>query len=176
MGRYLLTATFRADGSSKFAPNHHWGYFPAAAVAWRISDEPFMEGARTWLDNLKLRLSYGTSGSDNIDPSLWRETWETENITVNGQPTTIYKPGEMMGNEDLKWERTISRNLGIDFGFFKNRLRGSIDAYWNTTKDILMKVPIEASVGYSYQFQNVGQTSNKGVEVALVRLQIKVWK
>ena len=126
-----------------------------------------MEGARTWLDNLKLRLSYGTSGSDNIDPSLWRETWETENITVNGQPTTIYKPGEMMGNEDLKWERTISRNLGIDFGFFKNRLRGSIDAYWNTTKDILMKVPIEASVGYSYQFQNVGQTSNKGVEVAL---------
>lgn len=167
LGRYLLTATFRADGSSKFAPNHHWGYFPAAAVAWRISDEPFMEGARTWLDNLKLRLSYGTSGSDNIDPSLWRETWETENVIVNGQPTTVYKPGEMMGNEDLKWERTISRNLGIDFGFFKNRLRGSIDAYWNTTKDILMKVPIEASVGYSYQFQNVGQTSNKGVEVAL---------
>ena len=167
LGRYLLTATFRADGSSKFAPNHHWGYFPAAAVAWRISDEPFMENTRTWLDNLKLRLSYGTSGSDNIDPSLWRETWETENITVNGQPTTIYKPGEMMGNEDLKWERTISRNLGIDFGFFKNRIRGSIDAYWNTTKDILMKVPIEASVGYSYQFQNVGQTSNKGVEVAL---------
>lgn len=167
LGRYLLTATFRADGSSKFAPNHHWGYFPAAAVAWRISDEPFMESARTWLDNLKLRLSYGTSGSDNIDPSLWRETWETDNIVVDGQPTTVYKPGEMMGNEDLKWERTISRNLGIDFGFFKNRIRGSIDAYWNTTKDILMKVPIEASVGYSYQFQNVGQTSNKGVEVAL---------
>ena len=126
-----------------------------------------MENTRTWLDNLKLRLSYGTSGSDNIDPSLWRETWETENIIVNGQPSTVYKPGEMMGNEDLKWERTISRNLGIDFGFFKNRIRGSIDAYWNTTKDILMKVPIEASVGYSYQFQNVGQTSNKGVEVAL---------
>ena len=166
-GRYLLTATFRADGSSKFAPNHHWGYFPAAAVAWRISDESFMENTRTWLDNLKLRLSIGTSGSDNIDPSLWRETWETENIIVNGQPSTVYKPGEMMGNEDLKWERTISRNLGIDFGFFKNRIRGSIDAYWNTTKDILMKVPIEASVGYSYQFQNVGQTSNKGVEVAL---------
>lgn len=167
LGRYLLTATFRADGSSKFAPNHHWGYFPAAAVAWRISDEPFMENTRTWLDNLKLRLSYGTSGSDNIDPSLWRETWQTENIIVNGQPTTVYKPGDMMGNEDLKWERTISRNLGIDFGFLKNRIRGSLDVYWNTTKDILMKVPIEASVGYSYQFQNVGQTSNKGVELAL---------
>lgn len=150
--RYLLTATFRADGSSKFAPGNQWGYFPAAAVAWRISDEPFMESARNWLDNLKLRLSYGTSGSDNIDPSLWRETWETENITVDGKPTTIYKPGEMMGNEDLKWETTISRNLGFDFGFFNNRIRGSIDAYWNTTKNILMKVPIEASVGYSYQF------------------------
>lgn len=165
--RYLLTATFRADGSSKFAPGNQWGYFPAAAVAWRISDEPFMESARNWLDNLKLRLSYGTSGSDNIDPSLWRETWETENITVDGKPTTIYKPGEMMGNEDLKWETTISRNLGFDFGFFNNRIRGSIDAYWNTTKNILMKVPIEASVGYSYQFQNVGRTSNKGMELAL---------
>lgn len=165
--RYLLTATFRADGSSKFAPGNQWGYFPAAAVAWRISDEPFMESARNWLDNLKLRLSYGTSGSDNIDPSLWRETWETENITVDGQPTTIYKPGEMMGNENLKWETTVSRNLGLDFGFFNNRIRGSIDAYWNTTKNILMKVPIEASVGYSYQFQNVGRTSNKGMELAL---------
>ncbi len=167
LGRYLLTGTFRADGSSKFAPNNHWGYFPAAAVAWRISDEPFMENTHDWLDNLKLRLSIGTSGSDNIDPSLWRETWTTENVVVDGEATTVYKPGEMMGNEDLKWERTISRNLGLDLGFFNNRIRASIDAYWNTTKDILMKVPIEASVGYSYQFQNVGQTSNKGVEVAL---------
>lgn len=165
-GRYLLTATFRADGSSKFAPQHHWGYFPAAAAAWRISDEPFMESTKNWLDNLKLRLSYGTSGSDNIDPSLWKETWTTETITVNGTPTAVYVPGDMMGNEDLKWETTISRNLGWDFGFL-NRIRGSLDFYWNTTKNILMKVPIEASVGYSYQYQNVGQTSNKGIELAL---------
>ena len=166
-GRYLLTGTFRADGSSKFAPSNHWGYFPAAAAAWRISDEAFMENASEWLDNLKLRVSMGTSGSDNIDPSLWKETWKTETVTVDGKPTTIYKPGDMLGNENLKWETTVSRNLGLDFGFMNNRVRGSIDAYWNTTKDILMKIPVDASAGYSYQFQNVGQTSNKGFELAL---------
>lgn len=166
-GKYLLTATFRADGSSKFAPNNHWGYFPAAAVAWRVSDEAFMEGTKDWLDNLKLRVSYGTSGSDGIDASLWKETWTTKQITVDGQPVITYVPGAMQPNSDLKWETTVSRNLGLDFGFFNNRIRGSIDAYWNTTKDILMKVPVDASSGYSYQFQNVGQTSNKGIELAL---------
>ena len=166
-GKYLLTATFRADGSSKFAPSHQWGYFPAAAAAWRISDEAFMENTRDWLDNLKLRVSYGTSGSDNIDASLWRETWKTEQITVDGEKVTTYVPGDMKGNPDLKWETTISRNLGVDFGFFNNWVRGSLDYYWNTTKNILMKVPIDAASGYSYQFQNVGKTSNKGVELAL---------
>ena len=167
MDRYLFTVTFRADGSSKFAPSHQWGYFPAAAAAWRISDEAFMENTRDWLDNLKLRVSYGTSGSDNIDASLWRETWKTKQITVDGEKVTTYVPGDMKGNPDLKWETTISRNLGVDFGFFNNWVRGSLDYYWNTTKNILMKVPIDAASGYSYQFQNVGKTSNKGIELAL---------
>ena len=166
-GRYLLTATFRADGSSKFSPNNHWGYFPAAAAAWRISDEPFLKSAQeTWLDNLKLRVSYGTSGSDNIDASLWKETWNTKDITVDGNTVTTYVPGDMMPNYDLKWETTVSRNIGLDFGFL-NRIRGSLEFYWNTTKDILMRVPVDASSGYSYQYQNVGQTSNKGIELAL---------
>ena len=167
LGRYLFTATFRADGSSRFSPNNHWGYFPAAAAAWRISDEPFMESTLNWLDNLKLRLSYGTSGNDNIDASLWRETWTTSTINVDGVNKVVYVPGAMMGNSDLKWETTVSRNLGLDFGIFRGKLRGSIDLYWNTTKDILMKVPIDASTGYSYQYQNVGKTSNRGVELAL---------
>lgn len=166
-GKYLLTATFRADGSSKFAPNNHWGYFPAAAVAWRLSDEGFMESTREWLDNLKLRVSYGTSGSDGIDASLWKETWETKQITVDGQPVITYVPGELQPNPDLKWETTVSRNLGLDFGFLNNKIRGSVDLYWNTTKNILMKVPVDASSGYSYQFQNVGKTSNKGIELSL---------
>ncbi|MBQ3634477.1 MAG: TonB-dependent receptor [Bacteroidales bacterium] len=166
MSKYLLTLTFRADGSSKFAPNNHWGFFPAAAAAWRISDESFLEG-NSAISNLKLRLSYGKSGSDNIDASLWKETWKTNSITVDGQPVTVYVPGDMMGNPDLKWETTTSRNIGIDYGFIDNKLHGAIEIYSNYTDDILMKVPIDASAGYSYQFQNVGKTSNKGFEVSL---------
>lgn len=167
LGRYLLTATFRADGSSKFSPDHKWGYFPAVAAAWRISDEPWMTSTQDWLSNLKLRLSYGTSGNDNISSSLWKETWEQSTSTVDGVVISTYVPGEMMGNPDLKWETTISRNIGLDFGIWNGRLNGSIDVYWNTTKDILMKVPTNSSTGYTYQFQNVGKTSNKGIEIAL---------
>ena len=163
-GKYLLTATFRADASSKFAENNQWGYFPAAAAAWRISDEGFMENTRDWLDNLKLRLSYGTSGADNISASLWKGTWKT---STNAAGETIYLPGDMKPNPDLKWETTVSRNLGVDFSFWNGRLRGAIDGYWNSTNDILMKVPTDASSGYSYQFRNVAETSNKGVEVSL---------
>lgn len=167
LGRYLLTATLRADGSSKFAPNKRWGYFPAAAVAWRISDEPWMKATQNWLDNLKLRVSFGTSGADNIDASLWQSTWQTKTIKVDGKDVTTYVPGAQMANPDLKWETTISRNVGLDFTLLQNWVRGSIDVYWNTTKDLLMKVPFASATGYSYQTQNVGQTSNKGVEVAL---------
>lgn len=167
LGRYLFTATFRADGSSKFAPNNRWGYFPAAAFGWRISEEPFMEGTRDWLDNLKLRLSYGTSGSDNINSSLWKETWKTSNIVVSGVPDVSYVPEGLMSNPDLKWETTVSRNLGLDFGFWNNRLHGTLDIYWNSTKDLLMKVPVDNTSGYTDQYRNVGETSNKGFELSL---------
>lgn len=178
LGRYLLTATFRADGSSKFAPDHHWGYFPAFAGAWRISDESFMESTKNWLDNLKLRLSWGTTGNNDINSSLWKETWGTKQITVDGKSVTVYIPGDMKPNSDLKWETTISRNLGLDFAMMNSRLNGSIDVYWNTTKDILMRVPCDASSGYSYQYQNVGKTSNKGVEIALAYdiIRTKDWQ
>ncbi|MBQ6209564.1 MAG: TonB-dependent receptor [Prevotella sp.] len=167
LGRYLFTATFRADGSSNFAPNNHWGYFPSAAFGWRISDEPFMANTRDWLDNLKLRLSYGTSGNDAIDASLWKEYWEPE-VTWNGDKRTVtFKPGEILANPDLKWETTVSRNLGIDYSFWNGKLRGSLEAYWNTTKDILMKVPVAETTGHSYQYQNVGETSNKGLELSV---------
>ena len=167
LGRYLLTATFRADGSSKFAPNHRWGYFPAGAFAWRLSDEPFMESTHDWLDNLKVRLSWGMAGADNINASLWKETWSSSTVVFNGITYSGYKPNGMLSNPDLKWETTISRNLGIDFGFFGNRLAGSLDIYWNTTKDLLMCIPINETTGYSYQYQNIGKTSNKGFELAL---------
>ena len=94
------------------------------------------------------------------------ETWTTKDVKVDGNTITTYVPGDMMPNDDLKWETTISRNLGIDFGFL-NRIRGSVEFYWNTTKDILMQVPVDASTGYAYQYQNVGETSNKGIELSL---------
>ena len=167
LGRYLFTATFRADGSSNFAPNNHWGYFPSAALGWRINDEPFMANTRDWLDNLKLRLSYGSSGNDAIDASLWKEYWTPSIVWSGDKRTVTFSPGEILANPDLKWETTISRNLGLDFGFWNGKLRGSVDLYWNTTKDILMKVPVAETTGHSYQFQNVGKTSNKGIELAL---------
>lgn len=166
-GRYMLTATMRADGSSKFMGDNRWGYFPAAAAAWRISDEPFMKNAQPWLDNLKLRLSFGTSGNDQIASGLTETLWTTGSATVNGESITTYKPASTLGNPDLKWETTVSRNLGLDFSFWNGKLRGSIDYYWNTTKDVLMLVPCDPTSGFSFQMQNIAQTSNKGIELAL---------
>ena len=170
MDRYLFTATFRADGSSKFAPNNRWGYFPAVAAGWRISEESFMEDTRDWLSNLKLRLSWGESGADNISPNLWRETWSSSTNTklpINGEFLPFYRPDGMKANSDLKWETTVSRNLGVDFGFLNGRINGSIEAYWNTTKDLLMVVPVDNTSGYTHQYQNFGQISNKGIEISV---------
>ena len=137
--------------------------------------EAFMENTRDWLDNLKLRVSYGTSGADNISPSLWQSTWKTG---TNAAGETIYLPGDMQPNPDLKWETTISRNIGIDYGFLGGRINGALEIYWNTTKDLLMAVPVDNTTGYSYQFQNFGQTSNKGVELSVnaVVVDKKDWK
>lgn len=170
MDKYLLTATFRADGSSKFAPNNRWGYFPAVAAGWRISEESFMENTRDWLSNLKLRLSWGESGADNINSNLWRETWSSSTNTklpINGEFIPFYKPDGLKANPDLKWETTVSRNLGIDFGFLNGRINGAIEAYWNTTKDLLMIVPVDNTSGYTHQYQNFGQISNRGVEISV---------
>ena len=167
LGRYMLTATMRADGSSKFTKGNRWGYFPAAAVAWRISDEPFLKHAQPWLDNLKLRVSLGTSGNDRIASGLTETLWTTGTATVNGESITTYMPTSTLGNPDLKWETTISRNLGLDFSFWNGKLRGSIDGYWNTSKDVLMLVPCDPTSGFSFQMQNIAKTSNRGVELAL---------
>ena len=164
LGRYMFTFTMRADGSSKFADGKRWGYFPAGAIAWRISDEPFLASATSWLDNLKLRLSMGTSGNDGIDASAFIDEWVS---SQNSDGSFSYTPGSLKGNPDLTWEKTISRNIGLDYGFLGGKFNGSVDFYWNTTKDCLMRVPINSTFGYSYQFQNAAKTSNKGIEVAL---------
>ena len=130
-----------------------------------------MAGTKSWLSNLKLRLSYGTSGADNISSNLWRETWKTTSaannkVTINGEKTPFYQPDGLLANNDLKWETTISRNIGIDYGFLDGRINGSVELYWNTTKDLLMLVPIDNTTGYTYQYQNFGKTSNRGFELS----------
>ncbi|MDR0729764.1 MAG: TonB-dependent receptor [Prevotellaceae bacterium] len=170
LDRYLLTVTFRTDGSSRFAPSRRWGYFPAAAVAWRASDEPFLKNVQ-WMDNLKFRLSFGTVGNDDISADLWKMGWKSSGLlsySINEVRQPGYEPAsETMSNPELTWETTITRNLGFDFSLFKGYLSGTVDAYWNTTKDLLMLTSISSMSGFASSYDNVGQTSNKGIEIAL---------
>ena len=167
--KYLLSATFRADASSKFAEGNRWGYFPSVAVAWRISSEPFMKFAEKWLDDLKLRVSYGTAGNNNIPSGQLIQEYEPYNATapqrtwVNGFNNPL-RPSTYMANEKLKWETTITRNIGLDFTLFGGKLNGSIEAYINTTKDLLIALPVQGT-GYEYQYRNMGETENKGLEI-----------
>jgi len=171
LDRYLLSVTFRADGSSKFAKGNQWGYFPSAAFAWRINDEAFMQGSEDWLSNLKLRLSYGAAGNNRISDGLWKMTWnsssENKPYYPNETESSQLIPGTTLSNPDLKWETTVTRNVGVDYGFFNGRLSGTVDVYWNTTKDLLIEAPLPASTGYVKQLRNMGQTSNRGIELAL---------
>ncbi len=164
LDRYLFTFAMRADGSSKFAKGNRWGYFPAGAVAWRISDEPFFANARSWLDNLKLRISLGTSGNDGIAASAFIDEWVS---SQQSDGSFIYQTGDLKGNPDLTWEKTVSRNIGLDYSIQNGKFNGSVDFYWNTTKDCLMRVPINSTSGFSYKFMNAAKTSNKGIEFAL---------
>lgn len=169
MEKYLLTVTMRADGSSKFGSKNRWGYFPSAALAWRVSDEAFMANTQDWLSNLKLRLSFGTAGNNRIPSGLLSTTYSLSGAADKGPffnevNNPMLAHGENLANPNLKWETTITRNLGIDYGFWNNRLSGAIDIYWNTTKDLLMKAEIPSNSGYKYQYQNYGKTSNKGIE------------
>lgn len=163
--RYLITGTLRADGSSKFAAGNQWGYFPSVALGWRISDEKFMKFSKGWLYDLKLRLSYGASGNNNIASSAYRKVYsETSAYNVS---VPYLSAGNVLENPDLKWETTYTRNVGLDFGFFKdNRINGTIDMYYNNTKDLLIEFPIAGS-GYQTQYRNLGETSNKGLEFVL---------
>lgn len=166
--KYLFNVTLRADGSSKFAKGNQWGWFPAAQFAWRMNEEKFLKNV-DWLSNLKLRVSYGTAGNNRIPSNVTEIQYKmaqagVKTVYFNETAASMYAKIPQLYNPELKWETTITRNIGIDYGFFRGRLNGSIDVYWNTTKDLLMKSRIQSSAGYLYQYQNFGQTSNKGIE------------
>ena len=163
LGKYLLSATFRADGSSKFSTGNKWGFFPSAAFAWRVSSEDFMAETNAWLDDLKLRISYGTAGNNNIPSGQMSQTFESKSTSWINNYTSYWAASKVMANPDLKWETTITRNVGIDYSLFNSRLNGSIEGYWNSTKDLLMLFPIPGT-GYDAQYRNMGETRNRGVE------------
>ncbi|KAA6328060.1 TonB-dependent receptor SusC, partial [termite gut metagenome] len=124
--KYLLSATFRADGSSKFSEGNKWGYFPSAALAWRVSSESFMENTKSWLDDMKLRLSYGTAGNNNIPSGQMVQTFDVKTTTwVNGF-TSYWAGSKTMANPDLKWETTVTRNIGLDITTLGGRLSGTL--------------------------------------------------
>ena len=166
MDKYLVSATFRADASSKFAEGNRWGYFPSVALAWRVSSEPFMKSTESWLDDLKLRVSYGTAGNNNIPTGQIVQMYTNRATTwVNGFPN-YWAPLKTMANPDLKWETTITRNIGIDFTLFGGKVNGNIEGYLNTTKDLLIEFKT-GGTGYDQQYRNLGETQNKGVELSL---------
>lgn len=170
--RYLFTFNVRADGSSKFARQNRWGVFPSASAAWRISEERFMQGAKGWLDNLKLRVSYGQTGNNNIGNNRYLSIFETTNYT-DGAVEIPALAVSNLANPTLKWETTIAANIGLDFGLFKGRLNGSLEVYQNKTEDLLLNANIPETSGYTKQTMNIGSIRGRGVELTLNSLNIK---
>ena len=167
LGRYLLTATLRADGSSRFN-NHKWGIFPSASAAWRIIDEPFMAPAMGWLSNLKLRVGWGATGNNatrDIYPSSLLY-WGGENYPWNNslhQALYILQ----LANRNLRWETTYQTNVGVDFAMWRNRVNGSVDIYDKSTHNLLLYADVPPSIGFTQVQQNIGSISNRGLEITI---------
>lgn len=164
MDRYLLTATLRRDGSSRFSENNRWGMFPSVAFAWSIINEPFMKKTTDVLSNLKLRLGYGITGQQEISDYLYLTTYK-----FNANPNSTYLGNSLLKPQgyspDLKWEQTTTYNVGIDFGFLNNRINGTIEYYQKHTKDLLNTVSAPAGTNFTNEITaNVGKMKNKGVE------------
>jgi TonB-linked SusC/RagA family outer membrane protein len=164
--KYLATVSMRVDGASQLAEGHKWGYFPAVSLAYRISQEKFMEGTKNWLQDLKIRLSYGVTGNQAISPyqtqgSLTRTTYAWNEANGFG-----YRP-LTFANKNLKWESTGVYNFGLDFALIKGRISGSIDLYNTHTYDLLMYRKLPVTTGFDQVLENVGSTSNKGLEMSI---------
>lgn len=162
-GKYLLTASIRADGSSRFGAENKWGYFPSAAFAWRVSDEDFLMNNPT-LSNLKLRASWGQTGSTAVKPYQSLAALTSVRTVFDDNIFIGYAPGGSMSNSKLKWEKTDQVNAGFDAGLFEDRISMTLDLYYKKTSDILVNVPVVLSSGYSSQVKNLGDMQNKGFE------------
>jgi iron complex outermembrane receptor protein len=168
--RYVITATLRNDGSSRFAPENRWGLFPAFAAAWNISEESFLKGNEV-ISNMKLRAGYGVTGQQDIGQSypylaVYRQSELGASYQFGNSFSRTVRPDPYDAN--IKWEETSTVNAGLDFGFFNDRLTGTLDYYQRTTEDLLNEIPIAAGSNFSnFLTTNVGSLENKGVEIGL---------
>lgn len=169
-GKYLLTASMRRDGSSRFSKDNRWGDFPSAAFAWRINDESFMKGNKTFSD-LKLRVGFGITGNQDLDayyPYLPIYTLGSSNVRYPFGDSSYYTYRSEPYDKNIKWETTTAWNAGLDFGFLKNRITGTLDFYYKKTKDLLTRIPTAAGVNPGNMLlTNVGNIESKGVELAI---------
>lgn len=163
--KYLFEANIRADGSSRFAKGHKWGVFPSFSAAWRISEEGFMKNLG-FVDNLKLRASWGQTGNERIDAFMFLPQYNTANVVMNGSlVSAVYQ--KKMANPDVTWETVEQTNVGLDFAFLNNSLYGEIDWYTKDTKDILLALGIPKFIGLDAPEQNAGVVRNSGIETML---------
>lgn len=182
-GKYLFTFSNRWDGVSQFSAGHKWDSFPAGAIAWRISDEPFMNVAKNWLNNLKLRVGYGITGNsggvDAYGTTTQAYVYTGNGLTLNGQNSSFTQYTGTYGSKDLGWEKSYNWNVGLDYGILNNRVDGSIEWFKTTTKGLLFKrtLPITSGLtGWGSPlsiWQNIAETSNQGVEVTINSHNIK---
>ena len=170
--KYFAKFTIRADGTSIFGDEHRWGYFPSGVVSWKISNEKFFKSKA--VNDLRVRYSYGTSGNNRITPFSYRTQYvapANAGYGLNGVLTGVFNPANL-GNESLVWESQVAQNLAVDIALFKNRFNITVDGYINKSSKLLLNQTIPSSSGYNTQFQNIGSTSNKGIELQLSGLII----
>lgn len=180
LDKYLITASLRADGSSKFGKGNRWGYFPSASVAWRMEQEEFLKEV-DWLNQLKVRVSYGVTGNQSIDPystfSMYGSDGNYHYGNGNGEQESVLQITNLP-NDGLTWEKTASWNAGLDFSLLRSRLSGTFDFYVKRTNDLLISRSLPGSAGFGSTYYNQGSLDNKGVEFSLTAqvIDTKDWK
>ena len=170
--KYLITASTRWDGSSVLSQGNKWQSFPSVALGWKISKESFLENSSV-VSDLKLRASLGYTGNDNVAPYTSQALLNQQTFYAAGANVVSGWQSENLANPDLTWEKTREYNLGVDFGFLKNRISGSVDVYDRLSDDLIYKQQLPAETGWKNTFANVGSVSNKGIEVLLTTKNIK---
>lgn len=176
--RYLLSVSFRTDGSSKFGPERQWGYFPSVSLGWRMSEEEWLK-EQTWINQLKIRGSWGVTGNNDIPNYAAYDKLSAANYTF-GTSNTLFpglaNTGVTLGNRRISWEQTNEFDAGLDISMFKTRVNLSVDYYYSITKSLLFQQPALAITGYTNYWNNIGKVRNQGVEVELNTYNIKTKK